>query len=651
MENVTQTIPQDAIQQNQEYSTSTRLTERQKKAKRRLILKYVFKLFFLVLTVMCLARVPFIGSYLDGCIDYVFGLGKYVFYIGAILIQLVFIFNIGYTRVIKTKRFIVFGAIGLISICCVASGITNLVHNFNQPQTFQEIMSNYHSGWWEYFRNWDYSVFFNTTYISGGILAELISYIFNFLSYVVLIVIALVLLLIAIFIIFNINYQSSRFSLRIRGWMVKKLGGSFKYDGYNELKSDRQNQNKFKKAKRSDIETVALQSESLPFSLLPDSDVNKHGANFKRARNIQNKLAMLFSKNKIECAPTDINVYTAYSEICFEAKGKADVNAIINLQQEIARTAKLEKFNFSLRGNIVTIELENVYFSKFSLRTVFDMYDLGKDVNAVFGLDKTNKLCMQDFRNEPSALILGKKGSGAATLTVLMALSTCYITSPDDLELVVLNPNCEATFSYFSNLPHTCNQTYESVSLCTSKLHDIQKVVDERASQLKVNGVSNIEQYNKSLSKTQTKLKHLLVLLPNYDTIIKESFQNNKIIADILKNGPKVGVYMVLQSYIVNNDVIDKQIYDNVAQKYILALGTQEESLKIFNNYRGHQLHGNGDCLHFADKITNMERIQICNLNYNELTTDIDIIRTFYNSKQYQKENALLAEAKENEKN
>ncbi len=651
MENVTQTIPQEAIHENEEYASSTRAVERQKMQKHNLIVRYVIKLVLLVWTCMCFARVPFIGSYLDGLIEYVLGYGKYVFYIGAIFIQIGFIFNFGYTRIVKTKRFIVFGCLGLLSVCCIVSGVNTMVHNFNQPLTFTEIMSNYHSSWFDYFKTWDYQTFANSGYISGGILAELISYIFNFLSYVVLIVLAVIILLISVFIIFNINYQSNKLSLKLRGWMIRKLGGTFKYDGYNELKSTRENQNKFKKAKRSEIESIALQSEAIPFKLLPDSDVNKHGANFKRVRNIQNKLAVLFSKNKINCTPTDINVYTAYSEITFEAHGKTDIQAIINMQQEIAKVAKVEKFNFSLHGNIVNIELENVYFSKFSLKTVFDMYDLGKDVNAVFGLDKQNKLCMQDFRKEPSAIILGKKGSGAATLTVLMALSTCYITSPEDLELVVLNPNCEATFSSFVNLPHTCNQVYETVGKCTKKLLDIQKVIEERNKLLKQTDASSIDQYNRSKTVIQPQLKHLLVLLPNFDSIIKESFQNTKLIADILNDGPKAGVYLILQSYSVNNDIVDKQIYDNVSQKYILALGTQEESLIIFDNYRGQQLHGNGDCLHYGSKITNMERIQICNLNYTELTSDIDIIKTFYLAKQRQKEAQILSKGKNNETN
>ena len=69
----------------------------------------------------------------------------------------------------------------------------------------------------------------------------------------------------------------------------------------------------------------------------------------------------------------------------------------------------------------------------------------------------------------------------------------------------------------------------------------------------------------------------MLVLMTNFDSIVKDTFQNNKILSDLLVNGQKAGIYIVMQSYIANNDVIDKAIFDNVSDKYIY--------LKININY------------------------------------------------------------------
>lgn len=632
---------------NPSIKVNNKFADREKHLKKVAIWKLVGKIALLIWTILAFARVPFIGSYPDGLIDYVIGFGKYLFYPFIVFVIIGWIFNTGYTRVIKTARFAIFSAIALLSACCIVSGVTGMIDAFGKPLPFGTVMVNYHNAWFSFFKNWHYDGFFNH-YVTGGILAELIAYLFTFLSFVVLIVVAVVILIIAIFVIININYKSTKVGLKLRGWMIRKLGGTFKYDGYNELKARHDNQNKFKKTKMVEVEAIALQNSSIPFSLLPVSDVNKFDANFKHARSVQNKLATLFRNNNIDCVPTDINVYSAYCEVCFEAKNKAEVKEIIKLQPKIAKIAKVDHFNLSLRGNIINIEIENVFFSKFSLRTVFDMYDQGKDVTAVIGLDKKGELCYQNFRNNPSALIIGKKGSGAATLTVLMALSACYLTHPDNLELVMLNPNCEATYSAFYNTPHVGNKSYESLNRCTEKLHDIQSMVNERNSLLKVNNLANIDQYNQA--NKQSPWKHTLVVIGNVDAILRETFQNNKIISDILTNGPKAGVYLVMQAYAMNNDILDKAIYDNVSDKYILTLGTQEESLKIFDNYRGYQLHGNGDCLHFVyDKLSAMKRMQICNMNYAELSTDLNIIRTFYAAKQKQKEEEILKEAKNEE--
>lgn len=609
------------------------------------IWKTVGKFALLLWTILAFARVPFIGSYIDGLFDYLFGFSKYLFYPLVVFVLIGWIFNTGYTRVIMTKRFIIFSLIGLLSAGCIVSGVTGMIDTFHKPLPFGVVMNNYHHAWLLFFKNWHYSGFFNH-YVTGGIIAELLAYAFAFLSFVVLIIVAAIVLLITILIIFNINYKSTRIGLKIRSWMVRKLGGTFKYDGYNELKAKRDNQNKFKKNKKVDIENIAMQNSSIPFELLPETDLNKFDGNFKHARIIHNRLAALFRNSNIDCVPTDINIYSSYSEVCFEAKNKHEVQEIIKMQPRIAKVAKLDHFNISVRGNIINFEIDNAYFSKHSLKTACDLYTAGKDVTSIFGLNKNSELVTQNFRNNSSALIVGKKGSGSATLAVLMALSTCYITHPDNLELVILNPNCEATYSPFNNIPHTNNKSYESINACTEKLHDLQATVNERKSLLKVNNVANIDQYNK-IATNESKFKHILVILANVDTLLKDTFQNNKIIADILQNGREAGVYLVLQNYRISNDILDGTILDSIGDKYILTLESQEESLKIFDNYRGYQLHGNGDCLHFVgQKLTGMQRIQICNLNYIELTTIIDTIKTFYATKLKQKEEKLLQEAK-----
>ncbi len=420
--------------------------------------------------------------------------------------------------------------------------------------------------------------------------------------------------------------------------MIKKLGGTFKFSGFDELRATKDNQNRFKKTSKNMIVDSAKNYELVPFDLLPNSDVSHYKENFRKARSYQNKLTALFKKQKIDVIAGQLNVFTTFSEVCFEARNKKEVEKILALQDKISNTIKIDHFNITLRDLIVCIEYTNMYFSKMSLKSASVLFDKRKDLTAFFALNKQNQLITQDFRFAPTALVVGKQGSGSATLAVLMALSTCYGTKPSDLELIILNTNTEATYNSFIKMPHCNGKSYDDMNACINKLHAIQEEINHRASTFNVNNVSNIEQYNQTVKNKDLKYKNILIVISEFPNLVKESFQNNKIINDILVNGPKVGVYTILHSYHVTNEVMDELIYKEVSQKYIFELETESESVKIFDNYRGNQLHGNGDCLTFSKLTRFMERIQICNINQAELASDIDIIRMFYDAKKDNKD-------------
>ncbi|MCQ2747895.1 MAG: hypothetical protein MJ223_01275 [Mycoplasmoidaceae bacterium] len=417
--------------------------------------------------------------------------------------------------------------------------------------------------------------------------------------------------------------------------MVERLGGTFKSKGYNELRDNRINKVKLEKPDAEKIKAAAAKGETIPFGLLPDTDIEKYKSNFKIARKIQTKLKLLFKAYKINCKTNDINVYTSYTEVCFEAKTKEDIASIVKLQPKIAKVAHVNHFNISIRGMILYIELGNLFKSKMSLKTVLSLLQDKQSVRAVAGMRKDGSLVNQDFKTNPSALIVGKKGSGSSTLAILMALSVCYTTSPNDLELVVLNANFEPGLSALTSLPHVSKKACESLSECTNKLLKLQNLVIERTSLLKASGVADINKYNKSKTNPEARLKHVLVVIGNVEGLIKNDLQNNRIITDILINGKNTGVYMLMQTYGVTIDILDKDIYNNISDKYMLKVASQEESRLIFNSNRAFsQLHSGSDCLHFkANNFQQSQRLQICDINYDELVFDIDIINTFYNAR------------------
>lgn len=626
-------------QQTTNQTSNQNITEQQvvdvlKREKKSLVFSYVWKLVLLIFTFVVFARVPFIGSYVDALVDYVLGLTKYPFYVLMIFIQISLIFHLPTEKVIRTKKFVFFIILAIFSLACMISGIVGLVKYPVSSPDFVDSMNAYNSIWVGYFKNWSYTWFANTDFLSGGILAILISYAFFLVSYVILFIIALIILVISIFVIFNINYRSTKVGLKLRGWMVKKLGGTLKTEKYDELSAIKENQNKVKRSSKRLIQKYALTHDIVPFELLPYTDLTHYAESFKKAKNIQEKITKLFKSEGISVTPIEVNVYTTFTEVCFETHSQSTIKKILVIQEKISKTIKINNFNVVLRGPIICIEYTNVYFSKISLRSASLIFNRKNYFSSFFGLNKENKLVTQNFKEEHHALIVGNRGSGSTTLTILMALSMCYAVKPTDLELIVLNPNAEASYLNFTKLPHTDGKDYDDINKCNTKLVALVEEMRKRISLFTANNFENIDQYNAKVERPDLKLKHLLVVLSNGSHLLRDSFQNQDIINNLISNGPKLGIFTIFHSYDVTNDLMDEKIYKEIDRKYILKLSTETESLKIFDNLRGIQLHSAGDCLTFAKLTRFMERIQICNINAAELVEDIDIIKTFYEAKE-----------------
>ncbi|MCQ2747894.1 MAG: hypothetical protein MJ223_01270 [Mycoplasmoidaceae bacterium] len=118
----------------------------QERAKRTLLIAKIVKIVVLAITVLAFARIPYVGSYLDGLVDYLLGFGKYLFYSWLIFLLIGLLFNTPYSQIIRTKRFIIFSLVALLSACCVVSGVTGLIKSTDgNKESFLQMVNGYNS--------------------------------------------------------------------------------------------------------------------------------------------------------------------------------------------------------------------------------------------------------------------------------------------------------------------------------------------------------------------------------------------------------------------------------------------------------------------------------------------------------------------------
>ena len=145
---------------------------------------------------------------------------------------------------------------------------------------------------------------------------------------------------------------------------------------------------------------------------------------------------------------------------------------------------------------------------------------------------------------------------------------------------------------------------------------------------------SNIDEYNIAAKETGQELMPTKLLIFNdFNEIVKGNYQYLGLLRNILVDGQNCGIKIILAANNVTSEVIDQNIYNNVKTKLILRLETENESLQIFDSYRGSQLYGNGDGYMFNESPDDKIRFQTCYLNQRELDEIVKIISTFYQAK------------------
>ena len=616
-----------------------------KKINTKKIIKILLQVFFILILLFGLFRVPFVGSYIDAGIDYIFGATKYIFYLVMITALIFFLFKIKYRKLFLTKRFILCSlAITFIVGCCI-SVVWMTYLNFTSSTVATNplaVITDYNTNWLSYAQSVSYDNFFNGAYISGGIIPVLIMACFVWSAWVLFAIILFLILIIIVLIIFNVNWKDNKLNLKIKKFIITKLGGSFDYEGLNELKPSKTDIKVKKFDKEKMIKEMDDNANYPSIKLLPNTAQDYTNQNTKYFEKKQDKISKFFKSKNFKFSKPKLVVHPNFTEIVFEVEDDITIQQILQLQQEIANTIEVEEYNISYKGTFVTFELENPEISKISFKEVLSMSPEIKSTQAIIGIDEENNPFTHDLKTNHSTLIIGKKGSGAASVVVLIALSLAYLNSPEKLEILFLSPSGSKSYGWFNSLPHIEGKVYETTEKIINKLHDLKNELQERLNNFNLSNVKDIDSYNKVAQNDNLKYKNKLILFPNFDLITKDSFQNNEIIESLLKDGPKAGMNLILQANGVNNESINPHVYNSVDSKYILKVENDYESLKLLDNYRAIQLYGNGDCLYF-DRKNNKKRIQACYINQIELNQNIEIIKTFYDLKD-QEENTIKDE-------
>lgn len=212
---------------------------------------------------------------------------------------------------------------------------------------------------------------------------------------------------------------------------------------------------------------------------------------------------------------------------------------------------------------------------------------LKKDANdkliIPIGIDENKSKYYIDLKDSKGIFIGGETGSGKSVLLDSLLVTLLFKNSPDDLKLLLIDPN-KVELMQYKSLPHLITDVVYETNEAIKKLNEIVKEIDKRKDSLVSLKCKNIDKYNEI---SEDKMKHIIILIDEAFSIMEHS-GSKEILEEILRNGYLVGVHLILatNSYFAKN--FDKEfisLFDNVLS---LDLASSEQA--NFINLKGSNL-------------------------------------------------------------
>ena len=574
-------------------------------------------------------RIPYIGSYLDAILfDYFFGIAKYFLYIWLIALCVIGIFKFKWLLLLSKWRYIYAQIFILLALCILFSALGGIIFEetwssiINGKTRFSAKLVAYHSGhFFQYLGSVNYgfsgneSPWFINTYIewkdaasqttmsygfiiTGGLIGEIVDAAQGY----VLIVFTLLLCFLGI--LYFTSRSQNKFSVAIRKAIVHIFGGSAENIVTSDL-SKQKGDVKVESVNKNEIKNIANNSnlDTPPITLLSDTSVDNYQKNKVEAERVRDAIIKFSNDKSINLEFKKCIIMPMFSEIYFEADSMMTIEYFLKNEVEVTNYTQ---FNVSYKGNELRLEYINKWSSKVSIKSILSsqMVDTNKN-NLVVGYSYLNQPLLMNLTNDTSILVIGKKGSGTGMLLSCLAITYAFLSTPDKFNIDIISKDPSNNFNSLKHLPHV--KSFSTLDITNDNIGNM------------------LLSYNNEIIDRK--------IFNDFNEIVKGNYQYLGLLRNILVDGQNCGIKIILAANNVTSEVIDQNIYNNVKTKLILRLETENESLQIFDSYRGSQLYGNGDGYMFNESPDDKIRFQTCYLNQRELDEIVKIISTFYQAK------------------
>jgi S-DNA-T family DNA segregation ATPase FtsK/SpoIIIE len=359
------------------------------------------------------------------------------------------------------------------------------------------------------------------------------------------------------------------------------------------------------------------------------------------ARTIEQKCEEFDVKGHV----TQINPGPVVTTFEFKPEAGIKYSRITGLSDDLCLALRAESILIErIPGkSTVGIEVPNHHREIIALREVVESPDFVNSpckLTMSLGKDLHGRIRVADLTQMPHLLIAGATGTGKSVLINSFIISMLYKATPEELKLVLVDPK-RLELGLYEDIPQLYTPVVTDPRIASNVLRNATHEMERRLKLLAQRGVRNIDQYNRSLARSQSlelfaeleeqeyqPLPYIVIVIDELaDLMMVDTNNVEESITRLAQMARAVGIHLILATQRPSVDVITGLIKANFPARISFRVASKVDSRTILDANGAESLLGRGDMLFLPAGSSRLHRIHGPMVTEDEIVAVCDFWR------------------------
>jgi len=371
---------------------------------------------------------------------------------------------------------------------------------------------------------------------------------------------------------------------------------------------------------------------TLPPTALLNEPAERAGFDSQELKDVAARIKSKFEEFNVLGNVVQINPGPVVTTFEFKPEAGVKYSRITSLHEDLCLGLQAESILIErIPGkSTIGIEVPNTKREVIALREILEspeFHDSPSKLTIAMGKDISGRIKVASLETMPHCLIAGSTGSGKSVMLNTLIMSVLYKSTPDDVRMILVDPK-RLEMGLYEGVPHLLTPVITDPKKATNALRNAVFEMERRLKLLAIQGVRNIEQYNRKIRQMMNEprnlfnedeptaeeelrpLPYVLIIIDELaDLMMLERAGVEESVTRLAQMARAVGMHLVLATQRPSVDVITGLIKANFPSRISFRVATRVDSRTVLDSMGAEHLLGKGDMLYLPPGSSRLLRI------------------------------------------